>query len=355
MGAQQSAAGQTTALEALNREQALKRRNHSNSLGSRVRSFLTRTPQIRKLARGTFRAFQRIGVNVTPAHFYWPIPKLKDLENNDWTACSVSRGVDLRLMEQVRRLRSDFLPFAGEWNFPDTKTGAEHEFHFNNGFFERIDAEIAYSMVRHSKPRRVIEVGGGNTTRLMATALRKNEEEGSRGELISIDPNPDPVLVDGFPGLTQLIARPVQTVPMQLFESLQSGDILFIDSSHVVSVGSDVIHLYLRILPQLKPGVIVHIHDIFLPAEYPEKFVMNNLCFWGEQYLLEAFLSYNRAFRVLWASSSIQFLCRDVLERYFPAWTGSFSRMPSKLKMFTPTLDNNNVWPCSFWMARTAA
>ena len=138
-----------------------------------------------------------------------------------------------------------------------------------------------------------------------------------------------------------------------MFLSLEAGDILFIDSSHVVSVGSDVVHEILKILPKLKPGVLVHVHDIFMPADYPEKFVMTNLCFWGEQYMLEAFLSFNRAFEVLWASSAMQFYHREALERHFPAWVGSFERMSPAMKVFTPTLDGKNVWPCSLWMQKT--
>ncbi len=146
----------------------------------------------------------------------------------------------------------------------------------------------------------------------------------------------------------------MQDAPFDLFLRLKANDILFIDSSHVVSMDSDVLYECLRILPTLAPGVLVHFHDIFAPLDYPEKFVMTNLCFWGEQYLLEAFLSFNKAFKVIWASSAMQKSHPDVLRQAFPAWEGSFCRMPASLKVFAPTLDGNNVWPCSFWIARTA-
>jgi hypothetical protein len=163
------------------------------------------------------------------------------------------------------------------------------------------------------------------------------------------------VLRSGFPGLTRLAVQRVQDVPFEVFTGLERGDILFIDSSHVVAMDSDVVHEYLRILPKLKPGVVIHVHDIFLPADYPKKFVMTNLCFWAEQYLLEAFLSYNQAFQVLWASSAMQMLRAAELERFFPAWKGSYLRMPEFMRIFTPTLDGTNVWPCSFWMEKVAA
>ncbi len=206
--------------------------------------------------------------------------------------------------------------------------------------------------MRQRKPQRVIEIGRGNTTLILAAALRKNAIEGYPGELTSIEPYPAAYLKSGVPGLTQLVEKPVQQVPLELFRSLGENDILFIDSSHVVSMDSDVLYEFLRILPELAPGVLVHIHDVFTPLDYPEKFVMQNLCFWGEQYLLEAFLSFNTAFQVMWSASAMQQFHSAILRQAFPSWEGSFARMPEALKMYSPSLDGKNVWPCSFWMER---
>jgi hypothetical protein len=115
---------------------------------------------------------------------------------------------------------------------------------------------------------------------------------------------------------------------------------------------SDVIHECLRILPELAPGVLVHFHDIFTPLDYPRKFVVDNLCFWAEQYLLEAFLAFNSAFRIVWSGSANQHFQQDVLREAFPGWSGSYDRMPPHLKVFSPTQDGRNVWPCSFWIER---
>jgi Methyltransferase domain len=319
------------------------------------RRAITRTPAFRNLAAGMFRICQRLGVSIIPRHFYWPVPDLAALGKKDWTACTLSPGVDLELARQTQFLEQVLSQFRSEWNFPESRTEYEEQFHFNNGFFERVDAEIAYSMVRQFQPKKIMEVGSGHTTKLLAQALSRNEQDGQGGELISIEPYPSPVLKRGFPGLTRLITKRVQEVPLELFETLESGDILFLDSSHVVAMDSDVVHEFLRILPALKTGVIVHFHDIFMPADYPRKFVMTNLCFWSEQYLLEAFLSYNRAFSVLWSSSAMQFSHREILERHFPEWKSSYERMPASVRTFSPTLDGQNVWPCSFWMQKTAA
>ncbi len=316
-------------------------------------SSLTQNARVRSAVSTLFHAVQdKFGVNVTPSHFYFPIPRFKSFDGKDWGACKPCRGLDFRIAEQVNRLQRDFLPFAEEWNFPKSKNGDWHKFHFSNGFFECVDAEVAYSFVRRGKPRRIIEVGSGNSTLLLAAAVRKNAAEGSPCDLISIEPHPAPFLLDGLPGLAQLIAGPVQKAPLELFRTLRANDILFIDSSHVVSIESDVVYICLRVLPELAPGVLVHFHDIFAPLDYPEKFVKTNLCFWNEQYLLEAFLAFNSAFRVLWASSAMQQFRPDALREAFPAWDASFARMPSALKAFVPSRDGNRVWPCSLWFAR---
>ena len=313
-----------------------------------------RSPRVRVTLSSLFQVVQDgLGVSVTPSHFYFPVPNLKSFQGKNWSACRPCAGIDFRLREQIGRAYTDLLPFASEWIFPESATDDRHEFHFNNGFFERVDAEVAWSLVRHRKPARIIEVGSGNTTLLLAAALKKNREEGSPGELISIEPHPASFLKDGVQGLTELLARPVQQVPLELFSTLRDGDILFIDSSHVVSMDSDVLFECLRILPTLAPGVLIHFHDIFTPLDYPEKFVMTNLCFWGEQYLLEAFLSFNANFRVVWSASALQKFHPEVLRHVFTGWEGSFARMPEEMKVFAPTLDGKNVWPCSFWMERT--
>lgn len=312
---------------------------------------LTRSTLVRTTFAQVFRVLQKAGVSVTPSHFYFPVPKLDSLKNKDWRAARVCSAVDLRIPEQVQTL-SELSRFNSEWTFAEAKTDTPHEFHFNNGFFERVDVEVAYSLVRLHKPKRIIEVGSGNTTLLLATALRRNAAEGNPGELISIEPHPAPVLRDGFPGLTRLIPQPVQSIDVEMFRTLQANDILFIDSTHVIAMDSDVVYEFLRILPELAPGVLIHFHDIFVPLDYPKKFVMTNLCFWGEQYILEAFLAYNSGFKVVWSSSAMQLFHRDLLSRTFPGWEGSFTRMPSDLRVFAPTLDGKNVWPCSFWIEK---
>ena len=121
-----------------------------------------------------------------------------------------------------------------------------------------------------------------------------------------------------LPGLAAVIARPVQEVDLALFERLEPADILFIDSTHVVRTGGDVPFLYLEVLPRLRPGVIVHLHDVFLPREYPQSWLTEHHLFWNEQYLLHAFLLFNAAFEVLFANQYIALRHQAALRDVFP-------------------------------------
>jgi predicted O-methyltransferase YrrM len=172
---------------------------------------------------------------------------------------------------------------------------AESGFFWDNRQIYRTDAAVYYGMIRESQPRLVVEVGGGYSTMLAARACTVN----GTTELVCVEPSPRPELRAGLPGLRTLLDRPVQEVEVDLFLELKAGDILFIDGSHVSRVGSDVNHVILSIFPRLAPGVLVHVHDVFTPWDYPEPWIREQQIFWNEQYVLEAFLLFNRAFELL--------------------------------------------------------
>ncbi|MEM3627522.1 MAG: class I SAM-dependent methyltransferase [Candidatus Bathyarchaeia archaeon] len=144
-------------------------------------------------------------------------------------------------------------------------------------------------------------MGAGYSTLIIARALELNRlETGYKSEFITIDPYPRSFLLQEIPGLSQLMRVPVQDIPLSEFESLQKNDFLFIDSSHVVRIGGDVNYLYLNILPRLRPGVLIHVHDIYLPFEYPlANFSGRQRLLWTEQYMLHAFLIFNKKYEVL--------------------------------------------------------
>ena len=210
-------------------------------------------------------------------------------------------------------------------------------------------------MLRHFKPKHLIEIGSGYSSACALDTIDLNLHTGV--QCTFIDPFPElllSLLKSSDLCQVRIIDKPVQETDIEVFDILDMNDILFIDSTHVVSVDSDVLYECLRILPELAEGVLVHLHDIFTPFDYPQKFVMTNLCFWGEQYMLEAFLSFNRAFRVMWSASALQHEHWNELEAAFPAWKDSYTRMPAQLKIYAPTLDGKNVWPNSFWIERAA-
>ena len=299
----------------------------------------------------SFRALQRAGINVTPNHFYWPVPDLTELEAREWCNYAAPPRCEFRLREQAELARHFAQCYLAEYNF--NSASGQDAYHYGNGYFESCDAEVAYCMVRHWKPRRIIEIGSGYSTRILAAALRANLWwDGIAGELITVDPNPERLPQNGLGERVSVVAEPVQRIDTRLFKTLMPDDILFLDSSHVVAIGSDVTREYLQILPALNPGVLVHVHDIFLPHDYPRDAVLNNLWFWSEQYLLQAFLSFNSEFEVLWSASALQTCEPKVLEESFPNWKHSYRDIPPSSRQFVPTADQDRVWPSSFWMRR---
>lgn len=299
-----------------------------------------------------FRKLQRLGISVGPNHFYWPVPDLASLESRRSVSSEIASAPELGLPKQVELLENLSARYSDEWNFPEQPTN-DSEYHSCNGFFETVDAQVAYAMVRHFKPSNVIEVGGGFSTRLLAQALRVNfEQDGVQSQLTTIDPGLDRSQQLSLPQEVGVIQRPVQEIDLGLFSSLKGGDILFLDSSHVVSVGSDVVYEYLEVIPRLGKGVVIHAHDIFLPFDYPDELV-GNLSFWSEQYLLQAFLSFNPCFEVLWSSSAMQTHHSETLDQTFPSWKGSYGKLPKGNRRFVPSRDGERIWPSSFWMRRT--
>ena len=180
-------------------------------------------------------------------------------------------------------------------------------------------------------------VSARRATLVSSMAVLKNGC-GSAGpaKLIAIEPHPSAALERGFPGLTRLIKAPVQSVPLAEFESLGDRDILFIDSSHVLKEGSDVQFEFLEIVPRLKKGTIVHFHDIFLPFPYPRSWVVDELRFWNEQYVLQALLAFNHSFEVLWAGSYMN------------------HRHPEALRQAFSSYRPGETAPGSFWIRKTA-
>lgn len=276
------------------------------------------------LAGEFFRTWEEHGFHLTPVHFYQPIPDTRALPETLWKEPSGLVGVDMNEAGQLDLLQNVFPRFRSEYEtLPTDPTGVPHDFHMKNGAFEGTDALVLYCMVRHLRPALVLEVGSGFSSRLTALAARRN----GNTRLVCIEPYPDDVLSAGFPGLTSVVPKKVQDVELDFFQQLTAGDVLFIDSSHVVKTGGDVTYLFLEVLPRLAPGVVVHVHDIFLPQEFPRSWVMDLHLFWTEQYLLQAFLAFNSEFEVLFANAYMGLRQTREMREVFPTspWWGGGS------------------------------
>ncbi len=292
---------------------------------------------LRWYCRKTFTFWQRLGLHVTPCHYWQPVPDTRELDNSIWENCSSLVGIDIDEATQLDLLSHFKTAFKQEYDrFPREKTGVPYDYYVNNGFFEAVDAEILYCMIRHFRPGRLIEIGSGNSTLLAAKALLNNRKDHNdhSSEFTVIDPFPNRILRKGITGVSHLVSEPVQKVCLAEFEKLRENDMLLIDSSHVLQIGSDVEYEYLEILPRLNNGVLVSFHDIFLPAEYHKEWVMEDHCFWNEQYLLQAFLAFNSSFRILWAGSYMHLKHSESLKEAFPSY------------------DQERNWPGSFWIRR---
>ena len=283
-----------------------------------------------------FEIWESKGYHVTPAHFYFPLPDLREIDEKVFSRRTQLAGINLNEKRQLELLHVFKNNYGGEYSrLPGDKTNIDYEYYLRNGAFESVDGEILYCMVRHFKPGRIFEIGSGNSTYLMARTLVENRrDQGKESALEVIDPYPNGILRKGIPGLTRLIEEKVQNIPVSMFGGLQENDILFIDSTHVLKIGSDVQYEVLEILPRLNKGVIVHFHDIFLPAEYPSNWVKVNRWFWNEQYILQAFLHFNDAYEVLWAGHYMHLNYPDELMAAFSSY------------------NPNSTLPGSFWIRK---
>lgn len=282
-----------------------------------------------------FDLAERRGLHILPVHYYSPVPNVAKLDSQIWAPREHLFGIDLRLDEASRLLADLAGKFAAEYNrlanLPDP---GPQTFRLNNAAFGPGDAEIYYAVLRHLRPRRVVEIGCGHSTLVASKALQENRagDPDYVCDYLCIEPYLPDYLEPLPPGITRVIRQPVQSVPLQVFEDLGAGDILFIDSTHVAAIGSDVVYEYLEILPRLRPGVVVHIHDIFLPRAYPQSWLTSTRFFWNEQYLLHAYLLHNRDCEVILPMHALFSLRQDALRGAIPSVTSS------------------RVGPSSFWM-----
>src|SRR5438270_12088343 len=156
-----------------------------------------------------FRALQRLRINMTPNHYYWPVPDIAELEKREWPIYAAPPGCSFRMREQVQSARHFGSRYVPELNW--SSQPADDSYHYHNGYFESCDAEVAYCMVRDWKPRRIVEIGSGYSTRVLAQALWANlEQDGIAGELITVDPYPERLPKNGLGDVVTVVPEQVQ-------------------------------------------------------------------------------------------------------------------------------------------------
>lgn len=234
-------------------------------------------------------------------HYYSPIVSFEDVKQREdkiWQNVRVDgiEGMNLRTEEQIKLIH-EFEQYYAEIPFKDERQ-PNIRFNYVNNYYCHTDAIVLYSVIRHFKPKRIVEIGSGFSSAVM---LDTNEFFfNNEIQLTFIDPHLgrlNSILTESDQQSVEIIETDVQLVSLDLFKKLNSGDILFIDSTHVSKTGSDVNYILFEILPILEKGVLIHFHDIFYPFEYPKEWVYKGLN-WNEDYIVRAFLMYNDNFKI---------------------------------------------------------
>ncbi len=263
------------------------------------------------------------GLHILPVHYYTPIPDLGatkfDERTERFLACddqTIDSALEF-LIELREKYGREFDEIASR---QPRRSGEDPDrFEFGGGApYSTVEAELLYGLIRSRKPKRIVEVGCGHTTFLISEAIAAEAQAGYHPTYSCIEPFRPAYLSNPPKEVSEFIEEPLQDIDLSFFSSLESGDVLFIDSSHVVKYGSDTIYELLEILPALADGVLVHFHDIFLPYEYPTEWLQRGRFFWSEQYMLNALLHGQEKFRTILPLHQIYRQRRDDLENLFP-------------------------------------
>ncbi|QUV83706.1 class I SAM-dependent methyltransferase [Chloracidobacterium aggregatum] len=282
-----------------------------------IKAFIKRLPFIRDLIQ------QVKNQGAFPAgHYYSPIPSKEEVLHYVQTRGTPKNelpGINLNEDEQLELLK-EYISFYPDISFPEEQKST-HRYYYNNQWFSYSDAIFLHCFLRRYTPKRIIEVGCGFSSALILDTIEKFSFY--KPEVTFIEPYPDRLLSllrEGDIERFRLIEKKVQSVQPDVFRALESGDLLFIDSSHVVKCGSDLQFLIFEVLPYLKPGVFVHFHDIAYPFEYPSEWLLEGR-YWNENYFLRAFLSYNSEWSIHFFTTYVYFRFGDLIREKMPLCT----------------------------------
>jgi predicted O-methyltransferase YrrM len=255
-----------------------------------------------------------------PGHFYSPIPDIYYIKKNrenlfarDKTSCP---GIELAVQEQIDLIK-ELASYYNQMPFSEEEQDG-YRYYFNNPYIGHGSSIILYSLMRHFRPQKIVEVGSGFSSAAMLDVNDRFLD--SSIQFTFIEPYPERLLSllnENDRERHHIFADIAQHVPHTTYTELKNNDILFLDSSHVAKVGSDVVFLLTEILPILQRGVIIHIHDIYWPFEYPEDWVLSGKA-WNEAYLVKAFLQFNSSFEILLFNSYLAIHHQDLMKKCLP-------------------------------------
>jgi predicted O-methyltransferase YrrM len=219
-------------------------------------------------------------------HYYEPLFDFEKLKKNLYKDRNLP-GINFNLNRQVNNL-SNFV-YANELlELNLKKKSSNYNFNIENKFFEHGDAEIYYQLIRYTKPKNILEIGSGQSTLIALEAIKKNKDIDKINTKITCVEPYENVWINQLN--IKILRKKIEDIDKNYYLNLKSGDILFIDSSHVIRPQGDVLKIFLEIIPKLNKGVMIHVHDIFTPKDYPNKWLINENKFWNEQYLVEALM-----------------------------------------------------------------
>lgn len=273
---------------------------------SRIRAALTQSEPAGADSAPPASAAPRSAWQFPNGHFYSPVidpDEVRAASGRIWKDAPDVVGIDFNAEGHRELLRGVFPRYLPDYDYPATlPEGAQTDrFYDRNPAFGWLDSRALFVLLRHWKPQRIVEVGSGYSTLLMADVNRRFLDGATR--IRCIEPYPPSFLAPLPAGIAELVKSRVQDVPLAFFADLAAGDVLFIDSSHVSKTGSDVNHLLFEVIPRLAAGVRIHFHDVFLPFEYPREWVLDLGLHWNEQYLVRALLTLNERFRIAFGST----------------------------------------------------
>ena len=260
------------------------------------------------------KLFRKLGVFPLRDHIYEPLFCPRHLRCSPDVDQELP-GIDLNVDQQLELFAT--FDYEDELDGFPRMMRRELEYYYDNGTYESGDAELLYSMIRHFKPRRIIEIGAGMSTLMALNAIRANvgDDPSYTCRHLCIEPY-GPTWLERLD--IEVVRKKVEQLDVEVFGVLKENDLLLIDSSHMIRPGGDVLFEYLQILPTLNVGVLVQSHDIFIPREYPLTWIRDRMVFWNEQYLLEAFLTFNERFKVAVALNYLWCHHASVVREKFP-------------------------------------